>query len=181
MMQEGCLDFYKRRGCCFICPEKEQGCWCEDCRCHDCLRYTKLKDTAGGICDILRVETKKVDSKLIIVEGVFKLKFGKNEFLPIGTMREDGFFQTRRNQNQFFYKFDGFALNKEVLEYLEKIYPEKCHGIRIVYHGQGGVVHHYYSTPKDWFEKGTPYKNDIFPYDAQYALDYHKMIDKRLK
>jgi len=175
-MQEG-LDFYRLNGCCFICPNKKIGCWCDICRCHDCYRYTPFKDTTGGQCDIIRVDIKKVDYNLVVVEGVFKLKFGKNQFLPVGSIRKDGFFQTWREPCHFFRKYHGFGLNKEALEYIEKLYPNQCHGIRIEYHGQNGVIH-YYSIPKDWFERGTPYKNDIFPHDAQFILDSSLMKEK---
>lgn len=45
-------DYYGESGCCYTCPEQEEGCLCFECRCTHCERYRMYEHEEGGYCQI---------------------------------------------------------------------------------------------------------------------------------
>jgi hypothetical protein len=55
-MQEQCIDYYEKEGCCMSCKDKAPGCLCYECKCKACFHYTPPQrisnSSPSGECDV---------------------------------------------------------------------------------------------------------------------------------
>lgn len=63
------MSYAGKEGCCLYCPDRKNGCWCDNCKCHSCIWYETIKegDSELGRCsfrDYLGFKTLNADKIL---------------------------------------------------------------------------------------------------------------------
>lgn len=108
------------------------------------------------------------------MDGEFKV--GGRVVGRVEHYRDAPTFITHRNVNNFLRTFQGFGINKDVIDTLE---AKRINQILIVYHSSKGKKH-YFALLRTWLDKGRPYKHPN--YDEQLILpetDFDKVDIER--
>ncbi len=84
-----------------------------------------------------------------------------------GCLQKNVFVIHKDYEIEFFRIFNGWGMNKRVLEHQ---YYNNVGLIRIVCHKKGGITEIHEVTPGTWLAAGQLYKNPVYPYDFQLIL-----------